>query len=101
MSTLLICKSHAVLHKVERGRDALNEAYECAALLKSEELLHFIDVCRVSIETEISMKKRAQSVDSVRRRKSRSSIASSHLSQMSSGSGNTNQEEKKEDDEFE
>uniref|UniRef100_A0A034VLM3 Uncharacterized protein n=1 Tax=Bactrocera dorsalis TaxID=27457 RepID=A0A034VLM3_BACDO len=101
LSTLLICKSHAVLHKVERGRDALNEAYDCATLLKSDELLHFIDVCRVSIETEISLKKRAQSVDSVRRRKSRSSIVSSHLSQNSSGSGNTNQEEKKEDDEFE
>lgn len=101
MSILLICKSHAVLHKVERGSDALNEAYECATLLKSDELLHFIDLCRVSIETEISLKKRAQSIDSVRRRKSRSSLVSSHLSQMSSGSGNTNQEEKKEDDESE
>uniref|UniRef100_W8AVF9 Uncharacterized protein n=1 Tax=Ceratitis capitata TaxID=7213 RepID=W8AVF9_CERCA len=102
LSILLICKSHAVLHKVERGRDALNEAYECAERLKCGELMHFIDLCRVSVETEISLKKRTQSFDSVRRRKSRLSVGgSSHMSQYSSGSANNNADERNEEQEQE
>ena len=80
---MLIVKSHAVLHKIERCKEALDEAFAIAERLKSQELCAFIEICRALNEEEISRKKRTQSMESMRKRRSRSSI----LSQRSRSSG--------------
>ena len=89
---MLICKAHAVLHKIERGKEALDEAYSVAQNLKSAEICSFLDVCRVINDNEISLKKRTQSQESVRKRRSRLSISSrlstfSHQSDASRSNG--------------
>ncbi|TMW48458.1 hypothetical protein DOY81_006455 [Sarcophaga bullata] len=83
LSCMLIVKSHAVLHKIERCKEALDEAFAIAERLKSQELCAFIEICRALNEEEISRKKRTQSMESMRKRRSRSSI----LSQRSRSSG--------------
>lgn len=84
---MLIVKSHAVLHKIERGKEALDEAFVIAQRLKSPKLCSFIEICRAINEQEISLKKRTQSVDSMRKRRSRSSIISHNSQQSSEGRG--------------
>ncbi|XP_065364632.1 uncharacterized protein p-cup [Calliphora vicina] len=85
LSIMLIVKAHAVLHKIERGKEALDEAFIIAQRLKSDKLCSFIEIGRAINEQEISLKKRTQSVDSMRKRRSRSSIMS-HYSQQSKSS---------------
>ncbi|KAM7348280.1 presidents-cup [Cochliomyia hominivorax] len=82
LSIMLIVKAHAVLHKIERGKEALDEAFAIAQRLKSPKLCSFIEICRALNDQEISLKKRTQSLDSMRKRRSRSSITS-RLSQQS------------------
>ncbi|XP_067639680.1 outer dynein arm-docking complex subunit 4-like [Eurosta solidaginis] len=86
LSTLLICKSHAVLHKVERAKEILDEAYGVAKILNSPELTSFIDSCRQMNEAELSLKKRTQSSDSMRRRRSKMSLSSQYSQVSKEGS---------------
>lgn len=88
---MLIVKAHAVLHKIERGKEALDEAFALCMRLKSPELCAFIEICRAINDEEISMKKRTQSVDSVRKRRSRLSVGS-HLSSKTSVDTNATQD---------
>ncbi|XP_053947690.1 uncharacterized protein LOC128856416 [Anastrepha ludens] len=90
LSTLLICKAQAVLHKVERTKEILDEAYAVAKILNSPDLIYFVDSCRQMNDAEISMKKRTQSMESVRRRRSKASIES-RLSQVSQPSDETDE----------
>uniref|UniRef100_A0A1A9WEQ4 Uncharacterized protein n=1 Tax=Glossina brevipalpis TaxID=37001 RepID=A0A1A9WEQ4_9MUSC len=83
LSVMLIVKAHAVLHKIERGKEALDEAFTLCMRLKTPELCAFIEICRAINDEEISMKKRTQSVDSMRKRRSRLSVTS-HLSSKTS-----------------
>lgn len=89
LSTILICKSHAVLHKVERAKEILDEALVVANSLNSPALVGFVENCRVMNEAELSLKKRTQSMESVRRRKSKISLESRN-SQLSQQSNETN-----------
>ncbi|XP_017492845.1 PREDICTED: uncharacterized protein LOC108380955, partial [Rhagoletis zephyria] len=91
LSTILICKAHTVLHKVERAKEILDESYAVAKSLNSPELMSFIESCRQVNEAEISLKKRYQSTDSIRKRKSKVSLESRN-SQISQPSSETNDE---------
>ena len=73
---MLIAKSHAILHKIERSKVILEEAYNIAQHLKSYEICNFIELCRNINDEEIAMKKRTQSMESFRKRRSRQSISS-------------------------
>lgn len=73
---MLIVKAHAVLHKIERAKEALEEALVITARLDSPQLCSFIDFCLAINEEEIAMKKRSQSVESIRKRRSRFSLGS-------------------------
>ncbi|XP_046802866.1 uncharacterized protein LOC124418935 [Lucilia cuprina] len=81
LSIMLIVKAHAVLHKIERGKEALDEAFVVAQRLKSNKLCSFIEICRAINDQEISLKKRTQSVDSMRKRRSRTSLSSRYSQQ--------------------
>lgn len=74
---MLIVKAHAVLHKIERGKEALDEAYLITIRLKSPRLCSFIEICRSINDEELSMKKRTQSIESIRKRRSHISLVSS------------------------
>ncbi|XP_036344445.1 uncharacterized protein LOC118753678 [Rhagoletis pomonella] len=91
LSTILICKAHTVLHKVERAKEILDESYAVAKSLNSPELISFIESCRQVNEAEISLKKRYQSTDSIRKRRSKVSLES-RTSQISQRSSETNDE---------
>ncbi|XP_054730577.1 uncharacterized protein LOC129239244 [Anastrepha obliqua] len=95
LSTLLICKAQAVLHKVERTKEILDEAYAVAKILNSPDLIYFVDSCRQMNDAEISMKKRTQSMESVRRRRSKASLESrlSQVSQPSDGTDESTQQQ--------
>ncbi|XP_075154893.1 presidents-cup [Haematobia irritans] len=76
LSIMLIVKAYAVLHKVERAKEALDEAMAIAVRLRSQQLRSFIDFCQALNEEEIALKKRNQSVESIRKRRSRVSLGS-------------------------
>jgi len=80
LSTMLMAKSHAVLHKYERQTEVLNSAYELAAQLKSPQLCTFIELCRMLNKDYITLRKMSQLVTTKRLRtkiSNRSSFLSS------------------------
>ena len=79
---MLILKAHAILHKVERFKVILDEAQRVAEHLDDPKICTFLDECRYINDTDIALKKRTQSVDSmsVRKRRSKGSMNSSHRS---------------------
>ncbi|KAH8248311.1 hypothetical protein KR038_010982 [Drosophila bunnanda] len=57
LSLMVICKSHAILGKIEREKATLTEAFKLAKKMKNLDLCLFIDVClRVNSE-EMDLKK--------------------------------------------
>ncbi|XP_017082120.1 uncharacterized protein LOC108115236 [Drosophila eugracilis] len=79
LSTMLMAKSHAVLHKYERQSEVLNSAYDLATQLKSPRLCTFIELCRMLNKDYITLRKMSQLVNSKRLR-SKISNRSSFLS---------------------
>lgn len=77
-----------VLHKVERAKEILDEASVVAISLNSPHLVAFVESCRQMNDAELSLKKHSQSLESVRKRKSKISIES-HNSQASRQSNET------------
>ncbi|XP_033168812.1 uncharacterized protein LOC117146596 [Drosophila mauritiana] len=80
LSTMLMAKSHAVLHKYERQTEVLNSAYDLAAQLKSPQLCTFIELCRMLNKDYITLRKMSQLVTTKRLRtkiSNRSSFLSS------------------------
>lgn len=98
LSVMLIVKAHAVLHKIERCKEALEEAFNLAQRLQSAKLCSFLEICRAINEQEISLKKRNQSLESVRKRRSPS--VASHVSQQSSTGERESQFAKGEENEW-
>lgn len=76
LDLMVICKSHAFLHKVERFKDVLEEATSVSKLLKSPKIAAFLEKCTVLNNTEYDLKKRTQSQDSVRKLRSKQSLGS-------------------------
>ncbi|XP_055905145.1 uncharacterized protein LOC129940732 isoform X1 [Eupeodes corollae] len=74
LGLLLICKSHAVLHKIEKIHDTLNEAKGIAQRLKNDEVIRYIDLLDY-INDEYTMEKKLQ--EEFRKTKSRHSMSSS------------------------
>ncbi|XP_022209193.1 uncharacterized protein LOC111065371 [Drosophila obscura] len=68
LSTMLMAKSHAVLHKYERQTEVLNAAYQLAADLKNPRLCTFIELCRMLNKDYITLRKMSQLVASKRLR---------------------------------
>ncbi|XP_017125592.1 uncharacterized protein LOC108144954 [Drosophila elegans] len=68
LSTMLMAKSHAVLHKYERQTEVLNSAYDLATELKSPQLCTFIELCRMLNKDYITLRKMSQLVTSKRLR---------------------------------
>ncbi|XP_039497996.1 uncharacterized protein LOC120455667 [Drosophila santomea] len=68
LSTMLMAKSHAVLHKYERQTEVLNDAYDLAAQLKSPQLCTFIELCRMLNKDYITLRKMSQLVTTKRLR---------------------------------
>ncbi|XP_016937300.3 uncharacterized protein r-cup [Drosophila suzukii] len=68
LSTMLMAKSHAVLHKYERQTEVLNVAYDLATQLKSPQLCTFIELCRMLNKDYITLRKMSQLVTSKRLR---------------------------------
>ncbi|KAH8374500.1 hypothetical protein KR200_000246 [Drosophila serrata] len=57
LSLMIICKSHAILGKIEREKNTLTEAFKLAKKMKNLDLCLFIDVCmRVNLE-EMDLKR--------------------------------------------
>ncbi|XP_061397899.1 uncharacterized protein LOC133333604 [Musca vetustissima] len=81
VSIMLIVKAHAALHKIERGKEALEEALSVAQRLHNARLCSFIEFCLAINEEEIALKKRSQSLESVRKRRSRVSLGSRYSMQ--------------------
>uniref|UniRef100_A0A1I8NRD2 Uncharacterized protein n=1 Tax=Stomoxys calcitrans TaxID=35570 RepID=A0A1I8NRD2_STOCA len=88
LSIMLIVKAHAALHKLESGKEALKEAMPIVKRLAIPKLCSFIDFCHDLNEQEIALKKSSQSMDSMRKRRSRASISSRNSSQSKNGSEN-------------
>ncbi|XP_017139713.1 uncharacterized protein LOC108154102 [Drosophila miranda] len=57
LCTLLIIKSNAALHKVERTKESLIKAQKIIEELASPKLSHFVDVCIACNEEECNLKK--------------------------------------------
>ncbi|KAH8291589.1 hypothetical protein KR018_003015, partial [Drosophila ironensis] len=68
LSTMLMAKSHSVLHKYERQTEVLNSAYDLATELKSPKLCTFIELCRMLNKDYITLRKMSQLVTSKRLR---------------------------------
>ncbi|XP_017004391.2 uncharacterized protein r-cup [Drosophila takahashii] len=68
LGTMLMAKSHAVLHKYERQTEVLNAAYQLATQLKSPQLCTFIELCRMLNKDYITLRKMSQLVTSKRLR---------------------------------
>ncbi|EDV47577.1 uncharacterized protein LOC6549869 [Drosophila erecta] len=68
LSTMLMAKSHAVLHKYERQTEVLNSAYNLATQLKSPQLCTFIELCRMLNKDYITLRKMSQLVTTKRLR---------------------------------
>ncbi|XP_017095215.1 outer dynein arm-docking complex subunit 4 [Drosophila bipectinata] len=68
LATMLMAKSHAVLHKYERQTEVLNSAYDLATELKSPQLCTFIELCRMLNKDYITLRKMSQLVTSKRLR---------------------------------
>lgn len=68
LATMLMAKSHAVLHKYERQTEVLNSAYQLATELKSPQLCTFIELCRMLNKDYITLRKMSQLVTSKRLR---------------------------------
>lgn len=66
LSIILICKCNAVLHKIERAKEAIEEASVVAKKLKCSRLIAFVHACNACNEEEIAMKKRIASRESMR-----------------------------------
>ncbi|XP_001355050.3 uncharacterized protein r-cup [Drosophila pseudoobscura] len=80
LSTMLMAKSHAVLHKYERQTEVLNDAYMLAAELQNPRLCTFVELCRMLNKDYITLRKMSQLVASKRvrsRQDNRSSVVSS------------------------
>ncbi|XP_030379186.1 uncharacterized protein LOC115627604 [Scaptodrosophila lebanonensis] len=60
LCTMLLAKSHAVLHKYERQTEVLNAAYNLAKRLKSPQLCTFIELCRMLNKDYITLRKMSQ-----------------------------------------
>lgn len=74
---------------MERAKEILDEAYTVAQALNSKALLTFVDNCRHMNDAELSLKKRSQSMESVRKRRSKVSLDSDRNSQNSQHSIDT------------
>ncbi|XP_022222891.1 uncharacterized protein LOC111074426 [Drosophila obscura] len=72
LCTLLIIKSNAALHKVERTKEALIRAQKMMNELSSPQIAHFVEVCIACNEEEFNVKKQRGSIQS--RRQSSSSV---------------------------
>ncbi|XP_017056325.1 LOW QUALITY PROTEIN: uncharacterized protein LOC108098116 [Drosophila ficusphila] len=68
LSTMLMAKSHAVLHKYERQTEVLNSAYALATELKSPPLCTFIELCRMLNKDYLTLRKMSQLVTNKRLR---------------------------------
>ncbi|BFG01389.1 uncharacterized protein DMAD_01151 [Drosophila madeirensis] len=87
LSTMLLAKAHAVLHKYERQTEVLNAAYQLAADLKNPRLCTFIELCRMLNKDYITLRKMSQLGASKRLRSkqdNRSSTISTITPQISS-----------------
>ncbi|KAH8281047.1 hypothetical protein KR054_008280 [Drosophila jambulina] len=57
LSLIVICKSHAILGKIEREKDTLDEAFKLAKKMKNLDLCLFIDVCMRVNSEEMDLKR--------------------------------------------
>ncbi|XP_034659401.1 uncharacterized protein LOC117895683 isoform X1 [Drosophila subobscura] len=64
LCTLLIIKSNAALHKVERTKEALMRVKKMMPELRSPRISHFVDVCIALNEEEFNIKKQRGSIAS-------------------------------------
>ncbi|XP_068142320.1 outer dynein arm-docking complex subunit 4 isoform X1 [Drosophila tropicalis] len=76
LSTMLIVKSHAALHKIERTKEALDNAYQIAGSLGNPSIIRFVEVCILCNEEEFLQKKTSLSINASRR-ESKVSVPSS------------------------
>lgn len=83
LGLLQICKSLAVLHKVEKIQDILQEAIGVAESLRSEKVVQYVKMLKQTID-EDAMEKKLQ--EEFRKTKSRQSMVSSGIKSSSIGS---------------
>ncbi|XP_016982752.1 uncharacterized protein LOC108047166 [Drosophila rhopaloa] len=57
LSLIVICKTHAILGKIEREKEILAEAFELAKKMKNLDLCLFIDICIKVNAEEMEMKR--------------------------------------------
>lgn len=74
LATMLQAKSHAILCKLERQAEVLNEAYVLAMSLKSPRLCTFIELCRMLNRDYISLRKMTRLISINKRKRNRVSI---------------------------
>ncbi|XP_017049111.1 uncharacterized protein LOC108093529 [Drosophila ficusphila] len=57
LSLIIICKTHAILGKIEREKEILAEAFELAKKMKNLDLCLFIDICMKVNAEEMDIKR--------------------------------------------